>query len=340
MEYPTAIGILNSIITLSLFLGLIHLKASLPYFIVAYVVASVPGVFIMWRLSKRFVSPKLHSNFGVWKEILRESWPLALTGVFIMIYVRIDQLMLMSMKGANAVGYYAAAVRLTETFSFIPSAFMMSVFPVMSSYFKTSKDSLTTSYRMSFKYMLMLIIPIAVGTTLLSKPIISLIYGQRFLPSASALSILIWSEVFVFFGIVNQQTLISTNKQRIDFTLTSISALVNVVLNLILIPQYGIVGAGIATAISYAVGSVVGLFLSATRDYSVAGFRSMPKPILASAIMAIYVYFTKSYLAPAIIGGAIIFALVMLLLRGIDQQDIQLIKAVFRKEKAFLGQVG
>lgn len=335
MEYPILVSIFSSLLGLALFLYLIFLKASLLWFIIAMIINILPGTFLIRHLSRRFVRPRFKIDFGIWKYLLKESWPLALIAVFVMIYHRIDQLMLFQMKGAQAVGFYSAAVRLPEALIMFPSAFMISVFPLMSRYFKTSGKSLTRIYTLSFKYMLMLIIPIAMGTTLLSRPMISLIYGERFLPSAPALSILIWSEIFVFYGLIHYEILISTDKQRIYFLFSLTGAIVNVILNLILIPRYGIVGASIATLISYilSAGLVIGHLLPATRIYNVAGCQSMVKPLVASIVMGVYVYYLRSHLALAIIGGALLFILMMFFIRGIDRQDIQLAKVLFRKEK-------
>lgn len=336
MEYPTMVNIFSGLLKLALFLYLIFLKAPLLWFIIAGVIINLPGLFIIRYLSRRFVRPKFEINFEIWKNLLKESWPLALTATFIMIYTRIDQLMLFQMKGAQAVGYYSAAVRLPEALVIFPVAFMASVFPLMSRYFKISKEFLTRSYTLSFKYMMMLIIPIAVGTALLSRPIISLIYGERFLPSAPALSILIWSGVFICYRIVHSNVLVSTNKQKAYFLFTSTGAVINVILNLILIPRYGIIGASIATLVSYIPGAglIIGNLLPSTRIYNIVGCRSMLRPLVASIIMGIYVYCLRSHLALAIVGGMIIFTLTMLLIRGIDRQDIQLAKVLFHKGKS------
>ncbi|MDO9565589.1 MAG: flippase [Candidatus Desulfaltia sp.] len=334
MEYPLLVNIVMNLLRLVLFLFLIFLKAPLFWFIIVVLINIFPEFLLIRHLSRRFVRPKFEMNLGIWKYLFKESWPLALTAGFIMIYHRIDQLMLFQMKGAEAVGYYSAAVGLPEALVIFPSAFMTSVFPLMSQYFQTSRQSLVQVYTLSFKYMLMFIIPIAVGTTLLSKSLISLIYGESFLPSAPALSILIWAEVFVFYGLIHYEILISTNKQRVYLLFTSIGAVVNVILNLILIPRYGIVGASIATLISYVLsaGLIIGHLLPDTRRYNVAGCQAMLKPLVASILMGIYVYHIRSHLALAIIGGAIIFILTMFLIRGINQQDIQFAKAIFRKE--------
>lgn len=334
MEYPTLVNVLSNLLRLALFLYLIFLKAPLLWFIIVVIINAIPGFFLIRYLSRRFVRPRFHIDLAIWKYLFKESWPLALIAVFVMIYHRIDQLMLFQMKGSQAVGYYSAAVNLPEALVIFPSAFMTSVFPLMSRYFKTSKESLTQAYTLSFRYMLMLIIPIAVGTTLLSKPIISLIYGESFLPSVPVLSILIWSEIFVFYGLIHYEILISVNKQRLYLLFTGTGAVVNIVLNLILIPIYGIIGAGIATLISYilSAGLIVGHLLPAVRRYNVVGCQSMLKPLAASVIMGAYVYYVRPHLALAIIGGAIIFILTMLFIGGINQQDIQLVKSLFCKE--------
>ncbi len=336
MEYSVLVSILSNLLKLVLIFYLIFLKASLFWFVIAIVINTFFASFFILYLSKRFIRPKFEVDLKIWKYLFKECWPIALIAGFIIIYHRIDQLMLFQMKGARALGYYSAAVKLPEALIIFPSAFMASAFPLMSQYFKTSLKSLTQTYTLSFKYLLMLIIPIAVGTTLLAGPIISLIYGEEFLSSVPALSILIWAEVFVFYSFVHYEIMIAVNKQRLYLLFVGTGAAVNVILNLILIPGYGIAGASIATLISQALsaGLIIGYLLPATRVYNVAGCKSMLKPLAAALVMGIYVYYLKFHLVLAVIGGAIIFILTMLLIRGIDQQDIQLIKSLFYREKS------
>lgn len=333
MEYSTLVNIVSKLLKLALLLYLIFLKASLFWFIIVEVIIIFPEFFLIRRLSRRFVLPKFKIDLGIWKYFFKECWPIALIAAFIMIGHRIDQLMLFRMKGAQALGYYSAAAKLPEALIIFPSAFMASLFPLMSRYFKTSLQSLTQAYTLSFKYMLMLIIPVAVGATLLSRPIISLIYGESFLPSVPVLSILTWAEIFGFYGLIHYEILISVNRQRLYLLFAATGAVVNVMLNLILIPRYGIVGASIATLISHSLtaGLIIGHILPATRVYNIAGCKAMLRPLAASVVMGAYVYYVRFHLALAIMGGAIIFFLTMLLIQGIDRQDIQLAKAIFRK---------
>lgn len=331
MEYRMLVNLIDRVLSAGLMFWLIFTYGTLLQIIIVLVFSKLVALFVSYFFSRKFVRHKFEFNINIFKFLLKESWPLALTAFFVMIYLRIDQVMLSWMKGDAAVGYYTAPVRLAESLSIIPFAFTISIFPLLSKYYNTSRISHKRTYQVSFKYMLMIIIPIAVGTTLLAKPIIQLFFGTKFLPSIPVLQILIWSEVFVFFGFIYNKILISANKQIFDLVFTSIAAITNIILNFIFIPRIGIVGAAIATVISYSIGSgaVPGLFLLATREYNLSGLQHMIKPVIASSIMGIYVYYMKFNLPLAIIGGVIIFFLVMFLIRGINIQDIKLIKATF-----------
>jgi len=333
MVYPTATDILGALLKLGFFLYLIQVKAPLILFVAAVVLVNLPVFFLNLMLSRRLIRPEFKIDFTVWKKLIAESWPLVLTAAFFMIYTRIDQLMLFQMKGAQAVGYYSAAVRLVEMLSLVPGAFMLSVFPFMSEYFKTSDHSFAKSYRLAFKYMMLIMMPVAVGTTLLSGQIIEFFYGRAFVTSAAALAILVWSEVWVFVGIVNGGVLIAANQQKMNFVFTSISAVINVVLNLILIPRYSFIGSSIAIVISYAVGQAICYIYPKTRDYAFASYKSMVKPFLASAIMGAFVYYLPWRAHIAIPLGALTYCVAIFLIKGVNKEDIGLMRGLLTYEK-------
>lgn len=335
MEYATLVDIIEKVLRMTLFFYLIFLKAPLIWFVISELAVIFPGFLLIRHFSNRFIKLSFKIDLEIWKYLFKESWPLVLMSVFVIIYHRIDQLMLFQMKGPEAVGYYSAAVKLPEVLVLFPAALGTSVFPLMSRYFKTSSESLIQTYTLSFKYLLMIIIPIAFGATILSRPIISLIYGQEFLPSASSLAILTWAEVFIFYSFVFYEVMVAVNKQRLYLLFTGSAAVANVLLNLLLIPRYGIVGASLATLIARIVsaGPILGHLLPATRQYNLVGCRFFARPLVASVIMGVYVYYLRFHLAWAIIGGAIVFILAMLLIGGINHQDFQLAKAVLKRDR-------
>jgi O-antigen/teichoic acid export membrane protein len=326
MGYPVMVDIFTSLLKLALFLYLISLKATLLQFIIVGILSGLPGLFILSRLSQRLVRPRFEIDLGLWRNILKDSWPLALTITFVMIYNRIDQLMLFQMKGAEAVGFYAVAVKPIETLGIIPAAFMTSVFPFISRYFKISKESFKRTYELSFKYMVIIILPIALGITLLAKQIILLMYGGKFLPSVPALAILVWSQCFVFAGVVHTNLLISAEKQRIVLLLTGTSAVVNILLNLLWIPKYGFVGASVATLISYGWAFPFAYLLRTTREYMVVLFRKSIMPLLAIILVSLIIYLTKMSLPIAVVTIPIVFFGILLLTKELSKEDIRIIK--------------
>ena len=328
MEYFVGFTLLSRILTLVLICIIVIFKGNLFHF---YLLSLIPSVILLFSVkyyAEKLVRPTFKIDFKLWHKIFREAWPLALTAFFIFIYHRLDQIMLLYFKGIESLGLYSAAVKLTESFSVIPIALMISLLPVMSKYHETSQKNFDKMYQLSFKYLLTFIIPVAFGASFFSDRIVSIFYGKDFLSSSPALRILIWSEVFVFMGVVNNSILISANKQKIDPLFTGASALVNIILNLILIPKYSYIGAAIASLIAYSTGPIMGYFIHATHLYSRCMLYYSLKPILASLITISLVYYSHFYFLGSIFVAPLIYLLTMYLIKGFRQDDIILVKSL------------
>lgn len=204
-------------------------------------------------------------SFKLWRwslslaqKLLKESWPLILSGLTIMIYMKIDQIMLGSMIDVTAVGLYSSATRISEVWYFIPTAIASSVAP---SIYQAKKDGNDSRYYQIIVKLLKILnlvaISIALPMTFLSKPLILLLYGQEFIEAGTILAIHIWASLFVFMGVASSPWFIAEGLTDLSFRRTFLGAITNVVLNLILIPVYGGVGAAIATVISQAIASFI-----------------------------------------------------------------------------------
>jgi polysaccharide transporter, PST family len=194
-------------------------------------------------------------RFPLAKSLLRESFPLLLSGLTIMIYMKIDQIMLGQMIGDRAVGIYAAATRISEAWYFIPTAIVSSVTP---SIYKARKQSEAAYYRYVgrlLRAMNGIAIAVAVPVTILAPSIIQLCYGKDYLSSSSVLVVHIWAAIFVFMGVATLPYFIAEGLTQLTLRRTVLGAIINVVLNFFLIPSYMGVGAAIATVISQAVAS-------------------------------------------------------------------------------------
>jgi len=184
------------------------------------------------------------------KELLKDSWPLLLSGVMVSIYMKIDQVMIKEMLDAEAVGLYAAAVSLSEAWYFIPVAITSSVFPAIINAKKQSEELYYQRLQKLYDLMVWLAVAIALPTTFLAPWVIRVLYGNAFLPAAGVLSIHIWAGVFVFLGVASGKWFLAENFIRLSFYRTFLGAIGNVIFNLILIPILHINGAAIGTLLA------------------------------------------------------------------------------------------
>jgi len=224
-----------------IYLALILLLESILYAVGLFIYRTkIYGSTREWRFNK-----------GIAKDILSNSWPLIFSSAFAIIYARIDQIMIKNMLGAESVGLYDAAVRLSEVWYFIPTLVISSLFPAIVNAHKTS---LAQYYSRSRKLILFLFL-FSSGTALLTYVfapyIVYIVFGTGFLGAVPLLKIYIWSNIATALNAFTLNYLVIENKRKTIFISSFVGMALNVILNIILIPQYGSVGSAIATLISY-----------------------------------------------------------------------------------------
>jgi O-antigen/teichoic acid export membrane protein len=217
------------------------------------------------------------------KSLIQQSWPLILTAVMISIYMKIDQVMLKS-AGSKIVGIYSAAARISESWYFIPVAIVTSVFPAIIHARKTDIERYHKRLQNLYDLLVAISLPVAILVSIFANQIIHILYGNPYQGAGILLSIHIWSGIFVFLGSASSQFLLAEGFTLISFSRTAFGALVNVVLNLWLIPIYGALGASIATLIAYASSTFFILAIPHTREQ---GLRMLKSLFLISIIQKI-----------------------------------------------------
>jgi PST family polysaccharide transporter len=185
--------------------------------------------------------------------LLKDSWPLMLSGIAIVIYMKIDQIMLGQMVGDEAVGIYSAATRISEVWYFIPMAIVASVFPSILEVKKRSEEQYYARLQKLYDLMVVVSVAVALPMTFLSTPVVVLLFGDAYLAAGTVLALHIWAAVFVFLGVASGKWFLAENRQLLSLQRTVLGAVVNVGLNLWLIPVHGAIGAALATIFSYAI---------------------------------------------------------------------------------------
>lgn len=196
------------------------------------------------------------------RSLLATSWPLAISGVAVVVYMRIDLLMLGRMTGEESLGVYSVAVRLSELWYFLPVAVATSVFP---SIVRSRETQPVRVYlrRLQLFYDISAIIAysITVPCALLASPIINWLFGPAYQGAGPILSIRIWAFLFVSVGVARNQYLYAEKMTRFAMAATILGAISNITLNLILIPTHGALGAAWATLISQAISAYLSSLL-------------------------------------------------------------------------------
>jgi len=182
------------------------------------------------------------------------------------IYLRIDQVMVGRMMGQAAVGIYAAGVKITEVFYFLPGVICSSLFPAIVNARQLGAD---TYYRRLKNFYFLLGacgLLVAAPTALWARPIIRFIFGTPYLAAAPILQIYIWSSLGLFLGSGVNQQLTAENRTRTIFAVNLAAMLANIVLNLALIPALGLAGAALATLAAYSIVPLAMIFLKRSKN--------------------------------------------------------------------------
>lgn len=195
------------------------------------------------------------------RQLLKESWPLIFSTGFVLIYSRIDQIIIKQYLDITSVGLYDSAVRLTETWNTIPILIISAFFPAIVNAKKVSFDL----YRKRVLQLIYLIGGLtffaSVFVQFVAPFIINLLYGTKFIGSVNVFRIYMWSNIWMSIGLVVYHLLILNRSTKL-LALTNFSAMaLNIFLNMILIPRFGINGAAFATAISYALLTIPLIFI-------------------------------------------------------------------------------
>jgi PST family polysaccharide transporter len=234
--------------------GLILIKAPLLAFAwvtLAEMVMIAIGLVIAYQIKG--------NSFWLWrwsstvaKTLLKESLPLIFSGFAIMIFMKIDQIMIGQMIDDQAVGVYSAAVRISELWYFIPAAIVSSVAPSIYAAKDNSEGSYYQRIRQLFQILNCIALVIALPMTFLSDKIIGVMFGSSYAAAGTILAVHIWTSIFVFMGFASSPWFIAEGLNHISLGKTVFGAILNIILNYLLIPTYAGLGAAIATIISQA----------------------------------------------------------------------------------------
>ncbi len=233
------IGLIQVQAPLIAFAWVILAEAALGGLAIALVYQSRGNDFKLWRVS-----------WQRGKQLLQESRPVMLASLAIFIYSKIDLIMLGSFDKTE-LGYYTVAVQISEICDFLPLIVASSIFPKLAQLREKNYPEYLKKFQLYSDAMLFLWLGVAAPISLLAPVIVQTLYGEQYAASGGLLSIYIWTQFGSNFVIARNTYFALEGQLRYNLYLTVTGSIFNIVLNALLIPQYGALGAAVATLITY-----------------------------------------------------------------------------------------
>ncbi|PPC74951.1 hypothetical protein C4K68_23555 [Pokkaliibacter plantistimulans] len=235
----------------------IFFDPSLEVFALAYIIeVAIPATVYLYFTHNSSVSLMAPLSITKMKSLVSEAMPLLITGAVILLYMKVDQIMLGAMVGEKEVAYYVAATRLSEAWYFVGLTLIGIYFPkIIETLNNNGIDAYHKEIVAKGRLLNIFAITLAVCTTLLASPIVNILYGDSYADSANVLSFTIWAVPFVYIGSISTKMYVIAGKELHILYRGICGLLFNIFLNLILIQKLGSTGAAISTLASQFIAS-------------------------------------------------------------------------------------
>jgi len=245
-------------------IGFVFIGAGVSYFLAANVVQAIIVVVMLavfFKATSAIRYSEWKFNWGRAKELFSQGVLIYIGSIFAVIYLKIDQVMLKWLTGSESVGIYAVAAQLSEAWYFIPAAIVTSFFPKLIKLRKENEGQFYQRFQQLLDFLFALAVGVAIAVTLFAEYVILMFFGNNYIASAEVLVIHIWSGLFVFMRAAFSKWILIENALVFSLLTQGAGAVINILLNLLLIPKHGAVGAAYGTLISYALASFFSLAL-------------------------------------------------------------------------------
>lgn len=263
-------------------ISLLAHQATIEFFALSNsITALVTGLCIVFFFLKSSCRPKLSMDIKLGKRLLSSSYHFIISGLAVTLYTQLDRIMLGKIVSAEAVGYYSAAMMIATMWEFVPQAIINSARPVLVEIKTRNEEEYLEKYKLLLAGISLMGCLIGLAFMILGKLAIWILYGRSYESAVIPLMILIWSTSFSMIGTARGIWIVAENKNKYAKYLVMVGAIINTILNAIVIPYWGIVGASLTTLVSQVVVAVVApYFFKDTRPFCALyweSFKSFPQ---------------------------------------------------------------
>lgn len=337
------INFLNSLVNIAVIFLAIYFKKYIVFLSSVQLAFGVLSLILYLYFCKKYIgkinliSIVKNYTFSNLTSIFKYSWPFALLVGFSAIYNRIDVIIITKFLGYEQTGLYSAAYKFFDLLNFFPASVSHVLFPLFAMLMAGKQLTLVReNIEKYLRVMIFAALPVAVGGTLLSKNLISLVAGEQFASSAEVLSILIWA-VCILFIYIPLNSLVISQLTKKAMVVTGVNVLVNILGNFILVPKFGIKAAAFMTVFSETIQAVFYFYFVKTNIVEFDFVKYLLKPVFAAAIMGIFIFLIKGLgLFFALSGGSLVYLLTLFIVGFFRQEEFIKFSSLFKKQSNIL----
>lgn len=305
MDVAVSAEVIGRVLTLAIIYLLIRAEASFYVIMASYIGGNALNFFIDLFAVSKYVQVGFAFDRQYIRRVITQALPIGITMVFGFIYYKVDSLMLSSMKGMVDVGIYGTPYKLLEVLQYVPTMLLGAAFPLITRYAVAKDERLNSAFQKQFDVLTLMAVPIVLGSFILANPVIAFIAGSRGaeFTTASTVNVMGWSATSVtclrilifsvginFFTALYNYLVVSIGRQKSLVYPTIGFAILNVILNLALIPRFSYLGASVATLLTEIVVMLVTYYVSRKYMKIPIHFGNFLRILLCGAIMAIAAY--------------------------------------------------
>lgn len=323
--------VLTALSVIVLYIGYRLIGLTLVYCFGSFLALIISALYLF----RRITTPKIKIDFSFWKKSLYKGAPFFYPSLVASVGAKIGIIFLSKMSGDISVGIFGAANNLVEKLVIIPDGICTAIFPTMAALYQSSKDEAAILFQRFFLYLFLITLPIAVGTTILAKPIITLIYGIEYQAAILILQILVWWLFLTFLTMLQGYALGAIHQEKKAAIVPFIVTPCYIVINLLLIPHFKEIGAAISSVITGILSfAILSIFIRKHLISNLLENKLIIKVLIANTIMGVFVFLFRKYnVFLSISLGAMIYSFVILFFQIISVNDLVKLLNTFAKKR-------
>ena len=325
----------------SCYAGLVFLVVREPGDIFAVPLASATGlacaaILLYALLRRRLRGWRPAATPNAWRPVVAEATPLAASYIIMQLYLVFPILMLGWLRSPSDVAYFNGAYRVTVVLNELLNLFLVALYPVVAERWARDPDSVGPLLGHVIRVVVLVTIPLAMGSVVVADPLLRLVFGAEFGPSVLTFQIIAWNFVLVGInGVYTQLVLLMHSRQKEFLVVVSVGAVASLLINAVLAARYGHNGAAVAWLASEGVVAVAS-YIIARRFVALPLGRHLTKPLIAGGLMAAVCWGLLAVGAPvvAVIAcGVVVYGVALLLIGAVDSEEIMLFRHLLRRSR-------